>query len=373
MGKSAGSDAFGRLPEVLLDTLGEAVIGIAADGIVASWNAAAETVFGRSRESVVGTPLRDLGLLLPAEDSCPALQAELFSGAPRTRECQGVRADGSRFPARVTDTRVPTESAVFAAVFRVVTDLTATAAAAAEVELQKIRWWGLVSRSADLAVIAEPVEQRVTYASPASSRLFGWEPEQLVGELGRTFVHPEDAARVGEAVALVKAQPTMHPTVEFRLLCADGSYRWVEETLSNLIDEPGVFGLVANIRDIHDRRIAEEALRASEGRYRLIMETAQEGIWAGDLEGRTMYANEKVANCSATRSKASTRCGISRSPMTPPAPSCGCGLTRAKLKAPVVTNFPMSARTAPPSCCGSRQARSTRTASTWAPSRWLPT
>ena len=52
---------------------------------------------------------------------------------------------------------------------------------------------------------------------------------------------------------------------------------------------------MANLRDIHDRHIAEEALRVSETRYRLIAETAQEGIWAVDTAGHTMYANQKLA------------------------------------------------------------------------------
>jgi diguanylate cyclase (GGDEF)-like protein/PAS domain S-box-containing protein len=289
MGKRAGFDAFERLPAVLLDALDQAVIGIAPEGTVASWNSAAASLFGRSVDDVIGARFDELGLLQP---DAPA---EPRPGSPAGRRCLGVRSDGSTFPALVNDVSVGAESPATSGVFRVVTDLSESVAAAREVERQETRWWALVARSADLAVVAEPQEHRVIYASPAASRLFGWRPEQLLGELGRSFVHPDDADRVAEAVGLVRDDPALHPSVEFRLRCADGSYRWVEETLTNLIDEPSVHGVVANIRDIHDRRQAEDALRASEARYRLIMETAQEGIWAGDLAGRTMYANEKVA------------------------------------------------------------------------------
>jgi diguanylate cyclase (GGDEF)-like protein/PAS domain S-box-containing protein len=182
-----------------------------------------------------------------------------------------------------------------AGAFRLITDLTEIANVTRAGALREARWRALVSRAADAAFIAEPSEHRLTFVSAAVTRLFGWQPAEVVGELGRSFVHPEDADCVAEAIALVKADPNRHPTVELRLLCADGSYRWVEETISNLIDEPPINGLVVNLRDIHDRRIAEDALRASEARYRLIAETAQEGIWAVDTAGCTTYANQKLA------------------------------------------------------------------------------
>jgi PAS domain S-box-containing protein len=176
-----------------------------------------------------------------------------------------------------------------------VTDLTGQVSPDRDCELREARWRALVSLSTDVATIAEPLEDRVTHVSPVTGWLFGWQPGEMIGRLGRHFVHPDDADRMAEAVALVRADPGVHPTIEFRLLCGDGSYRWVEETLSNLIDDPAVQGVVANIRGIHDRRVAEDALRPSEARYRLIAETAQEGIWAVDPAGRTMYANQKLA------------------------------------------------------------------------------
>ncbi len=283
------------LPSSLLDALDQAVVEVGADGRVVSWNAVAETMFERPRADVIGLPLAALGLRSPDADDWRQVQAELTSGNPVRRECHGVRASGSTFPALMADHPLLAGSGEFAGAFRVVTDLTETVEAKREADLREARWRALVSRSADVATIAEPIEHRVTYISPAAIRLFGWQPEEIVERLGRSFVHPEDADRVAEALTLVKADPSRHPTIEFRLLCADGSYRWVEETLSNLIDEPAVNGLVANIRDIHDRHLAQDALRASEARYRLIAETAQEGIWAVDTAGRTIYANQKLA------------------------------------------------------------------------------
>ena len=180
-------------------------------------------------------------------------------------------------------------------VLAVGTDVTSRVKAAAESGEQETRWRSLISRSADVAVIADSLTAEITYVSPAAKRLFGWEPAELIGRSGRSLVHPADAHLLEAALEKVRADPEGHPTVEFRLVCADGSYRWVEETMSNMADVPGVHGLVANIRDITDRRAAQEAVRASEARYRLIAETAQEGIWACDPDGQTLFANQKLA------------------------------------------------------------------------------
>jgi diguanylate cyclase (GGDEF)-like protein/PAS domain S-box-containing protein len=295
MVERAQSDMFGPLPSLLLDALDQAVIEVAADGRIVDLSTVAAAMFGRARADVIGQSLEGLGLLSAERVSGDASPDGEPCAEASPRRCEGVRSDGSTFPALVVATDVPGENGSPARSIRLIKDLTRQEEAARESELRDARWQAVVSRSADVASIADPVEQRVTYVSPAVTRLFGWHPEDIVGQFGRAFVHPEDADRVAEALALVKADPSAHPTVEFRLLCADDSYRWVEETLSNMIDAPEVRGLVANIRDVHDRRMAEDALRASEARYRLIAETAQEGICAIDTTGRTMYANQKLA------------------------------------------------------------------------------
>ncbi|MBV9021198.1 MAG: PAS domain S-box protein, partial [Ktedonobacteraceae bacterium] len=56
-----------------------------------------------------------------------------------------------------------------------------------------------------------------------------------------------------------------------------------------------ITGAVAIYRDMTEYWHVEEALRASEERYRTIVQTANEGVWLIDMQGRTLYANERMA------------------------------------------------------------------------------
>ena len=86
----------------------------------------------------------------------------------------------------------------------------------------------LTAGSADMSSVATP-EGVLRYVSPASRRLFGWDPDQLEGHREEEFIHPDDLSsfRVSRESA-ASGDRTVVSTYRFR--CADGSYRWTEAT-----------------------------------------------------------------------------------------------------------------------------------------------
>ncbi len=175
-------------------------------------------------------------------------------------------------------------------------DVTDRVGAVERAERRESRWGSLVSQSADVAVIGDGGSGALTFVSPNVTRLFGWQPAELCGRQAMSLVHAADVDRVAKAFAIVANDAGAHGTVEFRLACADGSYRWVEETISNLTNLPGVEGFVGNIRDISSRRDAEEKLAQRERLTRALAAKASEVAKVVGLDGYVRYRNPSASS-----------------------------------------------------------------------------
>jgi PAS domain S-box-containing protein len=116
------------------------------------------------------------------------------------------------------------------------------------------------------------------YVSPSSARVVGYAPEEMVGRRAVEFLHPDEIGDKERPFARMFRNPGVTLKVERRVLHKDGAWRWVEGYSTNLIDDPAVGALVFNYRDVTDRKLAEEALRESEGRYRSLFENMLNGF-----------------------------------------------------------------------------------------------
>jgi len=106
-------------------------------------------------------------------------------------------------------------------------------------------------------------------------------------------VHPDDKAQAYADIEAHLAGKTPVYVSEHRLLCKDGHYKWilVRGKVMRRAEDGTPLRFVGVHSDLTDRRNAEEALRASEERLRLAVETGQVGYWEWDAAaGRTTYA-----------------------------------------------------------------------------------
>ena len=133
----------------------------------------------------------------------------------------------------------------------------------------------------------------IVYASPALRGLLGLDVEDVVAHGLWDLVHPDDAADVRRGFSRVLSTGAAR-TSTVRVRSGDGSYRWLESTTANLL-EASLGGIVCTLRDVTDQIASDRALRASEARYRLIADTAEEGIWAISDSCTTLYANARMA------------------------------------------------------------------------------
>ena len=129
--------------------------------------------------------------------------------------------------------------------------------------------------------------ETIRYASPAVERLLGYTPEEATALDPDSLTHPEDLPSVLSLLNDLLGQPGRVVTTEYRFRHQDGSWRWLESTISNLLAEPSVGALVFNFRDITDRWQAEERQRLA----MVVFEAAREAIFVADADGRILAVN----------------------------------------------------------------------------------
>jgi len=142
-------------------------------------------------------------------------------------------------------------------------------------------------------------ERTLEFVSEGCGRLTGYRPDELL--LNRcisyeAITHPEDRLWVREVIheATVQGEPF---DVEYRIVHADGSVRWVWERGTGVLDpDTKLTAIEGLIQDITQRKSAEHALREAERRYRGIFDNAIEGIFRTTVDGQYLDANPALAN-----------------------------------------------------------------------------
>ena len=128
--------------------------------------------------------------------------------------------------------------------------------------------------------------------------ILGYEPDEFLGDSTLWFriLHPEDVPGVIEATNQIVSSKRPGSRVYRLRHKTTGEYLWFEDSVSPEFDDSGNLNAIFGVaRDITERKRAEEALQASEGKYRQIVETANEGIWMLDPDGKTIFANRQMA------------------------------------------------------------------------------
>src|SRR5262249_26609142 len=125
----------------------------------------------------------------------------------------------------------------------------------------------------------------ILYQAPSIERLLGHRPQDRIGRnvFREPIVHPDAMAAKRAFFDAIRGRPGAPVTAEFRLRHADGSWRDIEAIGQNFLHDPGVAGIVANYRDVTERKRGGEAPPESNERLRLVTPATQHAGWGRDL------------------------------------------------------------------------------------------
>jgi PAS domain S-box-containing protein len=265
----------------LLEMIADPVISMDSQNRILAWNAAAEHVFGYKRTEVIGSSIMNLFVLpgLPQGNGIKLAIPE------RPAKTTGRKKDGTEFPAEVTASFRPTANGTVTTLLaRDITDQESAQEVLRESEhrfrqLADSSFEGLVVHANGLML---DVNKRIT-------DMLGYDPKELIGRPFWEFIDTRYHDVVNENV-----RTGASAAYEVELIHRDGS-RVPVEVMGKPLTWKGKEVRVAALRDITERKRAEQALRESEEKYRTIVETASEGIIMVDSESSTTYVNDSFA------------------------------------------------------------------------------
>lgn len=125
----------------------------------------------------------------------------------------------------------------------------------------------LLSNSIDIILLTDQ-SNLITYCSSNIKKVLGYEPQEIIGQNGFSFVHPDDLNLSVKAFEEEFKHPDKNHAVDIRFRKKDGSWLWTEAKGKNLFNNRLVKGMLINLNDISLRKQAEQDLAKSELRYK---------------------------------------------------------------------------------------------------------
>jgi PAS domain S-box-containing protein len=138
-------------------------------------------------------------------------------------------------------------------------------------------------------------ERKLLYVNPSYETVYGRSRQSLFKDRRSWIkaIHPEDRARVDRVFA-EKGERGEYTEEEYRIVRPDGDTRWVRDSSFPIRDASGqVYRWVGVAEDITARKLAEESLRASEARFRRVVEHISDALIVDDVAGRVVFANDR--------------------------------------------------------------------------------
>ena len=285
-----------RLQSKIIENISEGVFLIKLDdGTIAFTNPAFDELFGYNPSEMIS---KNIAIVNAPTDKTPEETREEIKGILKdTGEWHGevlnVKKDGTLFwcYANISLFEHPEYGTVFVAVN---TDITERKQSEEKVR-ELIKRYERLTDNADEAIFrVKAKEGYVVYQNSAAKRIFGysladWQSDPL---FGYKIIHPDFVEKQKQIMEEINNKKKPMKNVILGWIAKDGHEIILEYTIIPLLDENGDVAYFESIGvDISERKKAEQKLKESEEKYRMLFESSTDGIASVDMEGRIIDVN----------------------------------------------------------------------------------
>ena len=243
-----------------------------------------------AREELLGMHVCMVDAIDTAKDVAKRSENIIMNGSLRF-ETKHLRKDGSAVDVEVTVTYAPLHGGSF---FSIIRDISHQKQTEKDLQQSNRRYRDIVESQTEFVDRYLP-GGILTYVNPALARFTGIKAESLLGKSFYQFIHE---AERDDCVRLIESISSEFPTVEIegRIIRSDGTIRWTHWSQTGVFDEQGsLIEYQALGKDITEQKVAENALRESELKYRLLFESAGDSISVMDMQGKLLAVNPQTS------------------------------------------------------------------------------
>ncbi len=259
----------------IVENSDDAIIGETPEGVITSWNPAAERMFGYSDAEIIG---QSVSLLIPGDK---AAEARALAGMVSTGqqikhvETLNVRRDGTVFPVSLTISPIRDDGTVVGASV-ICRDITQQKKAFVTAQYMA----AIVENSED-AIISGSLDGLVTSWNPAAERMYGYSAEEVVGKPAKFLTPPDCKVEIRAVLRKIKAGQHVE-RLETKRIRKDGTVFPVALTVSPILDPGGaVVGASVIHRDLSEQKGALSVAQ----RIAAIVENSHDAILGRTIDG----------------------------------------------------------------------------------------
>ncbi len=290
--RHAGEEAQ-RLLAAIVECSEDAILAHTPEGAILTWNRAAEVIFGYSAEEAVGMHVSNL-VAPERRASLREILGQALQGRVVSQyEDWGQRKDGRKVRVSVTAYPIRNFNGVVTAISVVVRDITDRKQA----EQTRALLASIIESSHD-AIMGEDLEGNILSWNRGAELLLGYTGAEIIGKNASVLAPPGCRDGVRKSLITIREGGTVS-VVETVRRRKDGRLVDVSLSLSPIRSSlQEVVGVSVIARDIGERKRAEEAMRESEERFRIMADGCPAPMWVTDARGDIQFINRAFRDAS---------------------------------------------------------------------------